>query len=959
MFVQTVMPGLVIRYLVYVRVSYLLLGWWYLSLAACNQMVMGKPRRKTIMSKKITRRALALFSTASLVGVGLVGLSSPAYAAGEIALVPATGSIYAVPSTENFTLKAYFNSGYSSSEVAKMKLKVSTVGGFEVLNDAADFSSVAAQSNAVTNSLIAANAATPSAVIAPASATSPMFFGLAIGSPGTTTNYDVVVQAFIDVNNDGLIGAGEWTSTEQTIRFMKIADVAWNVSLDALAIGATTATANVSSTNVNLSQLLTGASTSQVAVVFEDDTATPGTFIYTPTNGVAATAVALAYDSTDDRLEGTSTAFNSSAALAGADKIRANVYFTSTAAGFAEGVLADNGGNVTWDDHIVDEHNAGGTAGSWTTFGTAAAVASEAVITVTVGVDQVSSLSDVTTTATSDSAMVSNEAIIRQGATAFNANVTVTPESGVSAAGIVVTFVVEEQGANTLDSAATITAGALTLKNTNGGTLQKVTLTAVTDVDGIATIALTAAATKATNVVNISATASGVTAESDFTFSTPTVSAVRVLNVVDGESTSAQVAVVEDIAFTLQFGVTDQFGYGITDAGYSVRVTESSTTLTGSVSNGVASIAWPAYLAAGAKSFLAEGLKNGVDVGSGADDSFGVTVYATASADAATAISIVGSGSGAGTEADFGKTTSITLNQKAFVAGETRSGAQVAARTAAADVLVTGTVTKASGAAALTSVTLSGTGFDFISGGHYASDSITVDTNTAGQFTVLVLSNLAGDRTLTMTSGTVTKTQKFTFDAAADTAGTNLTLDVPTYVEAGRTVSVTGTLTDAFGNPVTADSTENFLVTYAGPGFNTNLPVAVNALGGFSFNVLLGSSDIGTGTVTVSYDQNSDSDYTDAKDLVKTAGFVIGTAPAAVSDVKVNVGSFSGKLVVYALNASGSEISYKIAGKWVTQTPMSDTLMRYDRVVGAIGATVLVDIYVDGVLKLSKSVVTK
>ena len=113
----------------------------------------------------------------------------------------------------------------------------------------------------MTNSLIAANAATPSAVIAPASATSPMYFGLAIGSSGTTTNYDVVVQAFIDVNNDGVINAGEWTSTEQTIRFMKIADVAWNVSLDALAIGATTATANVSSTNVNLSQLLTGAST--------------------------------------------------------------------------------------------------------------------------------------------------------------------------------------------------------------------------------------------------------------------------------------------------------------------------------------------------------------------------------------------------------------------------------------------------------------------------------------------------------------------------------------------------------------------------------------------------------------------------------------------------------------------------------------------------------------------------
>jgi hypothetical protein len=33
--------------------------------------------------------------------------------------------------------------------------------------------------------------------------------------------------------------------------------------------------------------------------------------------------------------------------------------------------------------------------------------------------------------------------------------------------------------------------------------------------------------------------------------------------------------------------------------------------------------------------------------------------------------------------------------------------------------------------------------------------------------------------------------------------------------------------------------------------------------------------------------------------------------------------------------------------------------MRYDRVVGATGKTIKVDIYVDGVLKLAKSVVTK
>ena len=52
MSIDTVMSGHIVRYLVYVRVCYLLLGWWYLTLTACNQMVMGKPRKKDKNVKK-------------------------------------------------------------------------------------------------------------------------------------------------------------------------------------------------------------------------------------------------------------------------------------------------------------------------------------------------------------------------------------------------------------------------------------------------------------------------------------------------------------------------------------------------------------------------------------------------------------------------------------------------------------------------------------------------------------------------------------------------------------------------------------------------------------------------------------------------------------------------------------------------------------------------------------------
>jgi hypothetical protein len=40
------MSGHVVRYLVHVRVCYLLLGWWYLALTAHFQKVLGKPRKK-------------------------------------------------------------------------------------------------------------------------------------------------------------------------------------------------------------------------------------------------------------------------------------------------------------------------------------------------------------------------------------------------------------------------------------------------------------------------------------------------------------------------------------------------------------------------------------------------------------------------------------------------------------------------------------------------------------------------------------------------------------------------------------------------------------------------------------------------------------------------------------------------------------------------------------------------
>ena len=237
-----------------------------------------------------------------------------------------------------------------------------------------------------------------------------------------------------------------------------------------------------------------------------------------------------------------------------------------------------------------------------------------------------------------------------------------------------------------------------------------------------------------------------------------------------------------------------------------------------------------------------------------------------------------------------------------------------------------------------------------------------VADQTTGAFTVDLFSTSAQtDTVITITSAGVSKTVKVSFVGIGVGEGTSLVITMPAAVKPASTFQVKAKLADAFGNGVVTTA-GSIKVTYTGAGivFGT-LPTNTDANGELMFSVLLGSNDTGSVNVTVSYDQNVDKDFVDVKDLNATGTTAITASGkvAASSDTIVNVGTFSGKLVVYALNAAGSEVSYKIAGKWVTQVVTSDLLMRYDRVVGATGKTIKVDIYVDGVLKLAKSVVTK
>ena len=306
---------------------------------------------------------------------------------------------------------------------------------------------------------------------------------------------------------------------------------------------------------------------------------------------------------------------------------------------------------------------------------------------------------------------------------------------------------------------------------------------------------------------------------------------------------------------------------------------------------------------------------------------------------------------------------------KALVAADTRnagvSANDLSLETGDVIATITGTIKdKFTGVAQKGSVvTISGNSAILFSNGVVESfGSFSMIASDIGTFTVNAFSNSGlTDSVVTVTSNGASSTVKVSFTGSGSGSGNTFTITAPASAMPGTTFQVKGKLADKFGNGVTV-AAPDIKVTYTGPGLVVGtLPTATDAFGEFSFSVLLGSNDSGSAIITASYDQGSDDDFTGTAagdlDVVVSKTVVIGAM--ASSETKVNVGSFNGKLVVYALNAAGNKISYKIAGKWVVENPMSDSLQRFDRPVAAVGVPVLVDIYVDGVLKVSRSVVTR
>jgi hypothetical protein len=273
-----------------------------------------------------------------------------------------------------------------------------------------------------------------------------------------------------------------------------------------------------------------------------------------------------------------------------------------------------------------------------------------------------------------------------------------------------------------------------------------------------------------------------------------------------------------------------------------------------------------------------------------------------------------------------------------------------------------------------------------------AKDTITTVANSLGYFEVEALVqkvNTAG-ATITVTSGGKSATSKLKSYLPYNLSAQNLKLSwtLPTVVVKNTTYSVKATLTDVWGNPLRSWEPSNYShVDFSAAGalqVNGEDSVAKEFNAAGEVTVFLRSvADVGgPGTLTMTLDEDDyeyatgkSGEYDDVTDTTsefednsftswdesKWSGSL--SAEFDVKDVapvtgKVNVGSFNGKLVVYASGLNGARISWKVGGNWGSAVATSNYSI-FNRPTPRAGATVSVEVFVNGVKQLTKSVVTR
>jgi hypothetical protein len=940
------------------------------------------------MSKNLTRKGLALSATLALGSTLFAG--APAFAAVGIDLDSnGTSGVFGQVEATSFVFTANGNSEFPVGNATQLRVHVKNLNGGTASAFKINGTTLDADNTADAGSTNTANAiATASGGLTAASLGTTIgdtaVFGLgettgeqagatslggasAMTSPFTfafTSNaaddaakaYEVTV--FADTNNNGTKDVNETASSTKTVTFYDMVDLTATVSFDALTEGNTNVTGSAVIANVDMKQISvldTGIWLSSGTDTNLGGHASAAVRLVLP-GAASGSAGVIVYDSTDKRFEfatdgvGT-TAVKLFAALVKDTAVKGKFLLDTPA-----------GGSAAYTDAIT-------TTGS----ATVAARTTGSIVVDTVD-SATTSRAAADTTVTADVALNSAyavKAIVKDAS---------TPAKVLS--GKAVTAVVTVP-TGTLSSSVTATINGTTYTDETklpGATgIAKLALT--TDANGEVVVNITTAGLSDGDDVTVAFTVENRTAT--ITSNNATIAYTGYIdNAIDG------VATTDGVAAKVNVIVRDQFGGKPANGKFSVSsdwVSSGQTTAaTASSESFVAVVDGAASLSildngtgAGENVYDIElntlGANGGVASTADIKANFSVAIKAAADL-VAGSVSVEDSAASVITQNSTTKVYTDALvtgngNSAELLLGDMFANDSRSATVSAPDVSgadgadITGYVKTAASATAAAvgiagvPVTISAAGLLFStgvqnSGTVYAVGSITVVTDKNGFYDVQAWSNKAGEQTVKITAGGQSATLVLDeFDAAGTDTGTAITLAANQVVKAGRTLVITGSLADKYGNPVQA-SANDFSAVYTGPGYEfTSAVTATTAAGTFTIRVLLGTGEVGVATVAVAYDPDGSLTSADSDaDRVSASQTILIGISATVSAAKKAA-------TTVVKNAAGATVTVVSGTKSVTKVATSDTFKL--SLTKLTKGKKTVKVYVNDILVSSKSVTVK
>jgi hypothetical protein len=746
-----------------------------------------------------------------------------------------------------------------------------------------------------------------------------------LGSAVTATT-SIKITPFIDDSvADGKPSAGELAGAPITVNFIKAAELTATPTVKAVTVGSAVAATVAVSNDVNLQQFRTAA---KGAVA--DSTAF--TVKFADNGSLGSTADAARWNTTDSEFVATST--DSASATTG--HIYGATAFVKTIESASASALSAAAGEVTGLDQITVS---GGSYHEGTFKGTAN--------------------------------------VIRSGAGSFDLDSAVNAVStGKFKSGQKVTFKIAEQSLNTMTSGATVTAGGKTLTNSSTTVAQSITVEVTSAADGSVTLPVTYSGLSAADKITVQAYATPASGGSAYIAAGNTVTltaqdsvAYKLVDAVTSNDADSVRNIVKGGTVSIALQIVDQFGQvpaGSFRAGVAFANT-SGTSATPAIVTPVAFTAGKATVSVTDNSTAAQGYTLTATLSKLNAD--GVTWQSSTTAGfaadltVASKVNVVTSAATAGSiTLSSDVTTSVSRATKTLVAGnEDLESTTVAHNTPTLGATLTTTVYSTTGAVLPgAAVTYSATGVAFKAGNVWGLGSLTVYAKANGTLpSVLVYSNLVGKQTITVTTGSVSKTVDLTF-AGPTAGGTAWVVTAPASILPGQTLKVSALLKDKFGAVVNTAASK-IKVVYTGAGYVTStIANETDADGAVAFSVLLGAADTGTSTVKFIYVGANDTleETVSNDDVVATASIVIGAAPVVAAPTKANVvGKTKAFSVSVSGNASAKNVVVKVAGKTVATLKGSASAKTYT--VKATKGSKKVTVYVGGKLIATKTVSVK